>query len=197
MSYHIIPKTGNVRVCQAKKGRCPFGTSEEHYNSRAAAQSAFEKKMSAKSVSKPRLERTPHKAIYDNYRASVRSQRKFESSDGRTSSRKQKAREQTAERYHVPISVVKNIVREYDELRGVTHEHDVKYLEDLEYARQAEELIEAHGRNNKVCPICGNTPVEDGDSVRVRVDPYDSEIYQKYRPMLSCFNCYLNVSYDV
>jgi len=195
--YHIIPKSGNVRVCQATKGKCPFGGAEEHYSSRVAAQNAFEKSMEALPKAKSQNDSSGHKAIYDNYRASIRAQRQADSGRGRTGTRKQRAREQISERYHVPISVVKNIVREYDERNGVTHEHDSGYLKDLEFVRQAEALIAAHGEDNKVCPKCGNTPTEEGDVVRVRANPYDAEIHGEYHPMLSCFNCYLEISYDI
>jgi hypothetical protein len=51
-SYHIHPTTGTPAACRATKGRCPFGTSQEHYDSKAAARSAFEAQMEAEMRSK-------------------------------------------------------------------------------------------------------------------------------------------------
>ncbi len=35
--YHVNPETGNVGVCSAEKGNCPFGNAEDHYTSEEAA----------------------------------------------------------------------------------------------------------------------------------------------------------------
>jgi len=43
-TYHINPKTGNPGICHAEKGRCPFGSSEEHYESKSEARAAYEAK---------------------------------------------------------------------------------------------------------------------------------------------------------
>lgn len=42
MPFHINPSTGDVGSCRAKSGNCPFGGSEEHYSTAAAARGAFE-----------------------------------------------------------------------------------------------------------------------------------------------------------
>lgn len=44
MAFHVNPKTGNPGVCKAKSGKCPFGGVEDHFEDRADAQKAFEKK---------------------------------------------------------------------------------------------------------------------------------------------------------
>lgn len=43
--FHINPKTGNPNVCSAKPGRCPFGENEPHFDTKAEALSAYEKRM--------------------------------------------------------------------------------------------------------------------------------------------------------
>lgn len=44
--YHVNPNTGNSGTCKAAKGKCPFGTEEQHYSSPEAAGQAAEKLMS-------------------------------------------------------------------------------------------------------------------------------------------------------
>lgn len=44
MAFHVNPKTGNTGICKAKNDRCPFGGVEDHFEDRADAQKAFEKK---------------------------------------------------------------------------------------------------------------------------------------------------------
>lgn len=55
-------------------------------------------------------------AIYKNYRAALRSNR---STQMRAPEARQNALKVTADRYHVPISVVKSVVRKSDETPGV------------------------------------------------------------------------------
>ncbi len=45
--FHINQKDGNVGVCRAEKGGCPFGGDEVHFTSMVAAAEAFEKSMEA------------------------------------------------------------------------------------------------------------------------------------------------------
>lgn len=42
--YHINPTTGRVNICRADpaKGRCPFGSSEEHFKDKAEARQFYE-----------------------------------------------------------------------------------------------------------------------------------------------------------
>lgn len=43
--HHVNGNTGNVGICKAKKGGCPFGSEEEHYNTAEEATAAAEKMM--------------------------------------------------------------------------------------------------------------------------------------------------------
>lgn len=43
--YHINPETGNPNKCGAVKGNCPFGGTNEHYDTKAEAQAAYETHM--------------------------------------------------------------------------------------------------------------------------------------------------------
>ncbi len=43
--YHVNPATGNTSVCNAKKGRCPFGDESQHYFNESSARMAYENKM--------------------------------------------------------------------------------------------------------------------------------------------------------
>lgn len=45
MAKFHIGRNGKAAQCNAKKGNCPYGTDEEHFSSRAAAQKASEEKM--------------------------------------------------------------------------------------------------------------------------------------------------------
>ncbi len=49
--YHINPATGEVGLCKASKGNCPFGGAENHYYSKALARQAYEEKMAPQSFS--------------------------------------------------------------------------------------------------------------------------------------------------
>jgi len=40
--FHINPATGEVGSCSARKGKCPFGSPEEHYESFESARNAYE-----------------------------------------------------------------------------------------------------------------------------------------------------------
>lgn len=42
MSYHVNPKSGNVGLCKATKGGCPFGGADEHFESKREAQVHYE-----------------------------------------------------------------------------------------------------------------------------------------------------------
>lgn len=129
-------------------------------------------------------------SIYGAYRLNLKALRK--AGPNRAGARKQVALKNTADRYHVPISLVKAIAREQDALNGITHEHDVNYQAELDLMKKAEALLAAHG-NNPACPECGKIPTEPGDVVRIRIDPYDLNIHGTKDVMLSCFMCYLTM----
>lgn len=131
---------------------------------------------------------TPDSTVYSAYRMTLRGLRK--SGPQRAGARKQRAREIVSERYKLPISQVKSIVRKFDEEIQLVREHDPAYLMELKYRQEADELFAAHG-NSPSCPHCGNVPTEAGDVVRVRVNPYEEEVNGEFKPLLSCFRCYL------
>lgn len=60
--------------------------------------------------------------IYRAYRLTLKSQPRGAST--RAAARKQKSREIVAERYKLPISRVKQIVREFDAIHGITHDQN-------------------------------------------------------------------------
>jgi len=41
--YHINPKTGNPNICHAENDRCPFGSADNHFDSKVEARTVFEK----------------------------------------------------------------------------------------------------------------------------------------------------------
>lgn len=43
--YHINRKDGNVGLCRAENGKCPFGGEDQHYESMMYAASVFEREM--------------------------------------------------------------------------------------------------------------------------------------------------------
>lgn len=43
-TFHVNPNSGETGACKARLGRCPFGTSEDHYPSAADARGAYEAK---------------------------------------------------------------------------------------------------------------------------------------------------------
>jgi len=55
--FHINQKDGNVGVCRAENGRCPFGGDEVHFTSLVAAAEAYEKSMEAELV--PSVKKAP------------------------------------------------------------------------------------------------------------------------------------------
>jgi hypothetical protein len=44
--FHVNPKTLDVGECRATSGNCPFGTPDDHFTSRDAAQASAESKIS-------------------------------------------------------------------------------------------------------------------------------------------------------
>jgi hypothetical protein len=58
MAYHVNTQTGEAGKCSATKGKCPFGSAEEHFTSAKAAREAFEKTQ-AGSFKKPTKLATP------------------------------------------------------------------------------------------------------------------------------------------
>lgn len=116
------------------------------------------------------------KAIYSNYRATLRAQPHTTSS--RAGARKQKALQITADRYHVPISEVKEIVRNLEEENGVIHEHDSGYLKKIQIEAEADlaaerfmaAQLEATGdpEHPAICTSCGT--FDEDEIVRIRLN---------------------------
>jgi len=55
--FHVNPATGEAGACSAQKGKCPFGSTDDHFTSAEAARSSYENSMATKAhaaVSKPR-----------------------------------------------------------------------------------------------------------------------------------------------
>lgn len=131
--------------------------------------------------------------IYASYRSTLAALRKSSNSrNSRTAARKQDALRITADRYKVRISEVKAIIRTYEAIEGITHEHTITYLKVLEFNRQADALLAARPTNQaNVCPNADNGEEHD-DSVRVRLDTYLHEKEGEYVPLLTCFTCYLS-----
>lgn len=124
-------------------------------------------------------------AIYDSYRNQLRALRK--AGPHRSGARKQLALKRVADSRNIPVSQVKLIVKTFDEKNGVTHEHDVNYFRELEFLEKAAKLMGEHGDGDP-CPRCGELGDEDGNLVRVRVDPTKPG---ELEPLLTCFMCYL------
>lgn len=48
--YHVNPNTGNPNICRAQNGGCPFGTPNEHFDTKQEARADYESKMDAATV---------------------------------------------------------------------------------------------------------------------------------------------------
>lgn len=133
------------------------------------------------------------KAIYSNYRAALRGQPHTASS--RAGERKQKALQITADRYHVPISKVKEIVRTLEEKNKISHDQDPNYVRKLEreaaadaaatrfMAKQAK--ITGNADLDPMCTICGTSAEED--IVRIRVDEIEEIATDEVVFTMLCF----------
>lgn len=97
-------------------------------------------------------------AIYKNYRATLRSNR---STQMRAPEARQNALKVTADRYHTPVSVVKNIVRRFDEATGVKHEYPEKFLKEVEIRKAVELASEEWEGQLEACQSCGVTNLLD------------------------------------
>jgi len=124
--------------------------------------------------------------VYNHYRLVLKNLR-----GGRASTRKQRARVLTSERYHLPISQVKQVVRDFDEKNGVTHEHPVSYLRQLEADKLVSEAQAEYDANPVPCH-CGSTEL-----VRARLNPFEVEIHEQLVVMVTCYMCYRDAEYDI
>lgn len=125
--------------------------------------------------------------VYNNYRTVLRdSNRNAGSRDSRVAARKQAARVATADRYKLPISQVKQIVREKDAENGIVHAQPAAYTEKLAVEEKFA-AVQAEYDANPVGCRCGSHEL-----VHVRMN---ARIYAqdgRMIPFLSCFKCYLN-----
>ena len=199
--YHINGK-GEPGLCRARK-TCPFGSAEDHYPSREAAQQAFELEQESsfgKAVDHaPRanwrvLRPTEEHAVYTNYRRTLRSIRSTPTKDSAAET-KQRALKATADRYRVPVSQVKSIAALGMEAEGVSGvREDPKHLAQLAYMAEAKRLLlnaKTNDAGELVCH-CGSS-----ENVKIRTDPFQAEIHEVHEPMLTCSDCYTRVAEDI
>ncbi len=140
------------------------------------------------------MSNTLEERVYANYRSTLNAQ--IRSVSSRAGARKQKARVITSQRYNIPVSQVKSIVKQMDEVNGITHEHTEAYSKKLAFEAAAEKLVEEWS-NKPACPSCKENPT-GGNSVRIFADPL-GEIYEEVanRPILCCYDCYKELEAEV
>lgn len=139
-------------------------------------------------------------AAYGAYRLTLRKS-SGNRAEGRSGSRKQSALKIVSERYHIPVGELKRAIRSMDEERGIGHEHTAAYQQRLDYQLAAAELEK---QNTGKCPLCDDRrdswtlrTEDDPDEVRVRVDPFEVEIYGELKPLLSCLGCYFAIDSEI
>lgn len=125
--------------------------------------------------------------VYNSYRTVLRASNSVPGGrNSRVAARKQAARVATSERYKLPISQVKQIVREKDAENGIVHDQPEAYLDELKLKKRFADVQDAYDANPVGCR-CGSHEL-----VRVRVDTRIHAQDGRVVPFLSCFNCYLN-----
>jgi hypothetical protein len=113
-------------------------------------------------------------SIYGEYRSALRALKNNSNSrESRASERKQKALKLVADRKHIRISEVKNIVRAGDAANGITHEHTDNYLEEFRIKGLMTAAVEEFTANPVGCVICGTTDPEA--LIRPRYDYFASK----------------------
>lgn len=86
-----------------------------------------------------------------------------------------------SDRYHVRVRDVVRIVKKGDAAAGVTHEHDHRYLFELELSKRIER-VQKEFADDPSCQNCGTT---DPDAlIRVRYFEEDGTVRK------TCFSCY-------
>lgn len=129
------------------------------------------------------------KAVYANYRNALKA-----SHAPRAAARKQDALKVTSDRYKLPISEVKEIVRASELEAGITHEHTPDYLREQAFAGLAAkaeaELIpkQIKDHDNIYCSKCYT---KDTTSV-ISVRPNMKELLERNHLSFSvqCFRCW-------
>jgi hypothetical protein len=132
-------------------------------------------------------------ATYNNYRAALRSMP--HTAGSRAGDRKQRALKLTADRYHTPISKVKEIVRQLEEENGIIHEQDPNYVAARQMQEAHEEATErmiaaqrtTAGDPNRApsCETCGDD--DERALVRVRLDELRYDLTGEKVFTLQCF----------
>lgn len=102
-------------------------------------------------------------AVYSSYRRTLKSLSQGGNRNSRAGERKRRARVITSERYRLPISTVKLIVRKHEAERGITHEPTANLIErrrlEAIYEDALEQAIEANPERN--CSHCGGEPTDE------------------------------------
>lgn len=150
------------------------------------------------------LDQRTAEAAYSAYRAALKAARKRAAAaeeDSRAGARKQAALKIVSERYRIPIGELKGLIRAMDEERGIGHEHPEAYQRWVDYFAAAAELEK---QNTGKCSVCDDRrdrwvlqPEDGPDEVKVRVNPYDAEIEEQLRPLLSCLGCYFVIESEI
>lgn len=72
--YHINNQDGNIGVCKATQGKCPFGGDDNHFTSMSGAALAYEERMAAEQVPEPQAKPRParHHVTWDDLSDSER-----------------------------------------------------------------------------------------------------------------------------
>lgn len=128
--------------------------------------------------------------IYNAYRLTLRSLRRSDSDRTcRAADRRNRARKAVVDRYNVSFQQVKAIVAKFDEFKNIEHPDDPNYLIRLNFLNAREEY-----RKHPVeaCPSCGSNEL-----VNLRINPFEVEINNVIRYMVSCFKCYYEVKQDI
>lgn len=143
-------------------------------------------------------------AAYSAYRAALKASRKRAAAaveDSRAGARKQAALKIASQRYRIPMGELKVLIRAIEKRHGISHEHPVAYQEWVNYWAAATELEK---QNTGHCPICDDLrdkwildPADGPDEVKVRLDPFESEIYGALDPLLSCLGCYFAIESEI
>ena len=96
---------------------------------------------------------------------------------------------------------LKGLVRAMEKERGISHEHPESYQRWVDYWAAAAELEK---QNTGHCPVCDDRrdkwilqPEDGADEVKVRIDPFESEIYNRLDPLLSCLGCYFAIESEI
>lgn len=142
-------------------------------------------------------------AIYSSYRRTLKSLSTGGSRNSRAGARKQQARVLTAERYKVPISTVKNIVKAKDEERGIIHAPTANLIERRRieelYGKALDRADLANPERN--CTHCGGSPEDelqfpDGNTglrgpAKVRLDQLHYSRSGEVRFLDVCLRCWV------